>query len=81
MSHNYRFIVEITSNNISQEKDILTSLAADKTIAGIFIIPTTNNIANYKRLIKINKPIVFLDGKLNSKNSREIERASCRERV
>ena len=72
MSHNYRFIVEITSNNISQEKDILTSLAADKTIAGIFIIPTTNNIANYKRLIKINKPIVFLDGKLNSKNIYQI---------
>ena len=59
MSHNYRFIVEITSNNISQEKDILTSLAADKTIAGIFIIPTTNNIANYKRLIKINSKNIY----------------------
>ena len=61
LEKNYVLSTYLTDDNIKKEKHILHSLLANKRIVGFIIIPVSTDPKHYRKLLALNKPVVFLD--------------------
>lgn len=57
----YALAVYITDDNIETERNILQSLTADKSIAGIFLAPSRQEDKVYRKIKKTRIPIVCVE--------------------
>ncbi|SCP98948.1 LacI family DNA-binding transcriptional regulator [Anaerobium acetethylicum] len=57
----YVLSVFLTGDDIESEKCILSTIMADKRIAGVFIAPVSSSVQDYKKLLSENTPVVFLE--------------------
>lgn len=57
----YMMQTHVTNDSIGAEREILTSLLADKGIAGILLIPSAKSDKIYRKVKKSRKPFVCLE--------------------
>ena len=62
----YQLSVLITNDSVEQEKIILQRLIADKSVAGIILVPVNDNAKFYKKVAKTRIPLICVERKIQN---------------
>ncbi|MCC8065597.1 MAG: LacI family DNA-binding transcriptional regulator [Clostridiales bacterium] len=57
----YLYMLAVTEDNFKEEQQLLESLAHDKTVAGILLVPVSDVAADYRKLIRSGIPFVCME--------------------
>jgi ribose transport system substrate-binding protein len=57
----YELSVYLTGDNIQKEKQVLNNVMSNKRIAGLILIPASEVVGKYKKLIKSTLPFICLE--------------------